>query len=531
MKNKNFNYRAVAILLAIISFTSCTDVWDSHYNSSSMLNKSKLNLYQYMKTQPELTIFSQMVKIADYDSILSKPQTYTVWAPVDTTLQSINLTDTAYVTEIVKNHISRFSYPTSGISTKIIYMLDKKFISFGQSSSGYSFGGKTLLANKSNFAASNGILHMIVGYVPYLTNIWEFIGSAPGLDSLRAYLYSQSLYQFDPKASVEIGTNSHGQSVYDSVITFSNPVLEKIGYLHVEDSTYTALLPNNTAWIKAYNQIKSNYKMLGAGGPAQQRLNTQWAIVKNLIFRGLVAPPYSSDSLMSSTGSIFHQPAYLFDQAKKNVLSNGLVWVTDSIRFKAAESYQQKIQIEAENSSYGRSFLYANLYVRSSLGTAFSSLVSANKYLVVEPTTVSNTTQNYATFPIPNTLSGKYKVYCVFAPSCIVNPTDARQYKVKFYFSYLDASGKQITDATINASNVIVPTVGTISAIFTSNVSQMTKMYVTQITFPYCNLYDANSTLASITTKLRVENAVKITETVKYDRTMRIDYLVLEPVQ
>ena len=234
---------------------------------------------------------------------------------------------------------------------------------------------------------------------------------------------------------------------------------------------------------------------------------------------------------MSSTGSIFHQPAYLFDGATKNELSNGLVYVTDSIRFKAAESYQQKIQVEAENSSYGRSFLYANLYVRSSLGTTFSLQVSNNKYLVVEPTTVSNTTQNYATFPIPNTLSGKYKVYCVFAPSSIVIPTDIRQYKVKFYFSYLDATGKQITDATINASNVIVPTVGSISAIFTSNASQITKMYVTQITFPYCNLYNDNSTLASITTKLRVENAVKITETVKFDRTMRIDYLVLEPVQ
>ena len=531
MKNKKFKYSAVAIVLAIISFASCTDVWDSHYNNSSMLNKSTLNLYQYMKNQQELTTFCQMVKIAGYDSILSQTQTYTVWAPVNNALQSINLTDTAYVTEIVKNHITRFSYPTSGINSRIIYMLDKKFISFRQSNGGYSFGGKALLADKSNLAASNGILHLIDGYVPYMTNIWEFIGSAPGLDSLRAYLYSQSVYQFDPKASVEIGTNSHGQSVYDSVITFNNPVLEKIGYLHVEDSTYTALLPTNTAWVKAYNQIKSNYHMLGAGGSAQQRLNTQWAIVKNLIFRSQVATPTSFDSLMSSTGSIFHQPAYLFDKASKNELSNGLAYVTDSIRFKAAESYQQKIQVEAENSSYGRSFLYANLYVRSSLGTAFSSQVSGNKYLVVEPTTVSNTTQNYATFPIPNTLSGKYKVYCVFAPSSIVVPTDTRQYKVKFYLSYLDATGKQITDATINDSNAIVPTVGSISAIFTSNASQITKMYVTQIAFPFCNLYDDNSTLASITTKLRVENAVKITETVKYDRTLRIDYLVLEPVQ
>jgi len=53
-------------------------------------------------------------------------------------------------------------------------------------------------------------------------------------------------------------------------------------------------------------------------------------------------------------------------------------------------------------------------------------------------------------------------------------------------------------------------------------------MFVTQIQFPFCNLYTDKSTNADITIKLKVENAVKITETTKFNRTMRIDYVILE---
>ena len=529
MKNKKLSSILITGLLFMVTLYSCSDVWDEHY-SKSLGNKSELNLYEYIKAQPELSIFSQMIKIAGYDSILNKYQIYTVWAPVNSSLQNINLSDVGLVSEIVKNHISRFSYPTSNISSKTIYMLDKKFLSFKRAGTGFTFGGINLLPAKSNIATKNGILHFIDGYVPYATNIWEFIGKADGLDSLRAYLYSQNTYKFDLAASVEIGTNNHGQAVYDSVISFSNEVLNKIGLLYQEDSTYTTLLPTNAAWSKVYKQIKSNYITLPKdGGISQQRLNTQRAIVQNLVFRKKVTNPSLLDSLVSTTGSVFRNPGYLFDQTTKTELSNGIVYTTDSIRFKASESWQPKIKVEAENSTYGRSYNYANLYVRSSLGTGLSDSVSQTKYLLVEPNTISVNTQSAVTFPVPNTLSGKYNVYCVFVPASIVSGAvpDLKPYKVKFYLSYLDGSGTQILDAPIDGSNLILAP-GKTGAIFTTSPLHITKMFVTQIQFPFCNLYTDKSINADITIKLKVENAVKITETTKFNRTMRIDYVILE---
>ena len=332
------------------------------------------------------------------------------------------------------------------------------------------------------------------------------------------------------KSSVEIGTNEFGQAVYDSVITFSNSILDRIGHLHIEDSVYSALLPNNKAWTDAYNKVKSNYKTLPAdGGAAKQRYYSQLALVKNLVFRKVVTQPESEDSLVSTTGDKFKSPGYLFTGAIPVNLSNGRAYVTDSLRYKAAETWQKPIILEAENSNYGRKYDFASLFVRSSLGSAFDKLVSEDKYLLVEPTTV-NTNMSAVTFPIPNTLSGKYRIYCVMIPTNIVADATPKANKVKFYFTYLTANGAAVVDAPVDATNKLLAP-GKVGGIFTSETDKISKMFVTQFEFPYCNILEAGDPSSKITIKLKVENAVKINETVKFSRVMRIDYIILEPVQ
>jgi len=517
----------ISMLIVIGTLTSCKDVWDNHYSSSVSI-KSDLSLYNYIKSQPDLSIFTQMLQITGYDSILNKAQTFTVWAPINSSLLTVNLLDTTLVTQIVKNHISRFSYPTSGIVSKTIYMIDQKFLVFKKTDAGYTFGGRSLV--QSDIATFNGILHTVDGYVPYAHNLWEFIGKTDGLDSLRNYLYAQNSYEFDVNASVEIGVNSKGQAIYDSIINFSNPILTKIGRLYLEDSVYTAILPTNAAWTKVYNKIKLNYNTLAKdGGTTQQRLNTQWAIVQNLVFKNRIPDPSVFQTLTTTTGSVISHPDSLFLGSTKNELSNGLGYITDSLRFKASESWQKPIKVEAEVSKYGRTNSYSSLAIRSSLGSIYD--VSDTKYLSCDPTTVSSTTQNSVTFPIPNTLSGKYRIYCVFVPTSMVLANDSKKNKVKFFFNHLDATGlKQAIDTAVTVANKLTNTAVS-AGIFSTTPLLMTKMFVTEYTFPYCNLYDEKSTPASIVNKLRVENAVKITETVGFDRTFRIDYIILEPVQ
>lgn len=516
------------LIFTSLFFSSCSDEWNEHYGNQEEI-KSELNLYQYIKSQSDLSKFTQMVEIAGFDSIFSQFQTYTVWAPVNSALEDVNLSDTLLVTNLVKNHVSRFSVPTSDIQYKTIFMMSSKFLVFKIENGAYLFGDQPLLS--SNIIAQNGIVHKLNGKVPYLSNLWEFIGQAAGLDSLKAYLYAQSTSIFDQLHSIEIGTNENNQAIYDSVIIFSNPILDRIGQMQLEDSLYVAILPNNQAWTKIYNQIKSKYKTLPKdGGAAQQRLNTQWAIVENLVFnmKNKTDEPTAADSLVSTTGSKYKPVSYLFEGSEKHFLSNGLAYVTDSLKYKPNESWQKAIRIEAENADFGRSYLYSTLYIRSGLGSKFN--VSGSKYLVSEPTTLSKSTPNSVTIPVPNTLSGKYRVYCVLLPPAIVSETDKRANKVKFAVSYMGADGVQVNDAVVTSTNLLSTKPGAIGAVFTSAADTISKMFVTQIELPYCNIYTPKSSVSDITFKVKVENAALITETVKFDRNLRLDYVVMEPV-
>lgn len=532
MNRMNFKKYIFLLSSVVLLAASCkNDNWEEHYNPD-LSGKGTLNLYQLIKNEAELSSFTLMLEKTGYDSILSKSVTYTVWAPKNSkSLDSIAATsDIDHMKLIVRNHISLFAYSTSGLQSKTVFMLNKKFNTFSRSGSDYIFGGKFISSGKVNLAATNGLLHVINEYVPYLSNIWEFILRAENLDSLRNFLDSESEYAFDPDASVEIGTNSFGQAVYDSVITFSNTVLEKIGYLHIEDSIYSALLPNNKAWKVAYNLIKNKYKTRDVdGGAPMQRLNTQMALVRNIIFRTSSAE--NSDSLQSTAGVVFKSPSYLFTGSSKTRLSNGYAYITDSLRFKASDSWQQSIKIEAENSDYGRKNTFSNLFVRSGLGTTFSSNVSDTKYLLAEAKSVSASEPSSVTFNIPNVLSGKYRVYCVFVPSSIVLATDLRPYKVRFYFTYMQSNGTLFENSPISSTNQLQAASRT-AAIFTTTANAVSKMFVTEIEFPYCNLYEKGASSTTITTSLKVENATTAVEEIqkKGDRKMRIDYVIFEPV-
>ena len=520
MKKKNFNFIFCIVLLFILTVNSCTtDNWDAHYSPVSG-TKSDLNLYDYIKTQDSLSIFASMIKIAGYDTILNKPQTYTVWAPINSALLSVNLNDSAKVKELVENHIARFSYPTSGISSKQIYMLAKKIIVFAGNGSSYTFGGNKLLT--SNIATSNGILHYIQNYVPYLSNIWEYIGKTQGLDSLKNYLYSNSKYEFDIKASGnDIGTNANGQLIYDSVFTFTNKILNRLGSLNTEDSIYTAILPSNTAWSEAYTRIKPYFNTLAIdGGAAQQRAFTQWAIVQDLVFRKIVSNPGSLDSLVSTTRDVFYHPDSLFIGTTPASVSNGLVYISDLLQFKASNSWQKEIRVEAEKASFTDTGMKSNcdIFLRTSAGSGFN--ISNNSYIYIKNLATSNFSPVFVKFRIPNTLSAKYNIYCVFVPTIITDVTDLRPSKVNFYLTWVDANGVEQKDKSITvATNVTDPT-------------KPTKMFVTQFQFPICNLMTSDNYSTYIASALlKVENAVKTTETVAFNRDMRIDCIILEPVQ
>jgi len=491
-----FHKKRLYILLSALAivWSSCVnDVWQQHYENSGVELSSK-SLSDLINDRNDLTDFKRMLEITGYDSVLNNSQTYTVWAPVNSSFSwsdSIAFwSDTTSLREIVSNHIARFNFPTAGFNTtsyKKVYMLSSKFIPFEKSQSGFTFGSFSL--DTIDILAKNGILHVLNGFVPYSSNVWESLGRIAGLDSVYAYL------------------NPLGGTPF--------------GDINNEDSVYTAILPSNQAWIRSYNTIKAYFNCLPAASrdssKAKQRRLTQNVIMQDAFFKANISDPsiYSADTFLVNTSNhMFGNPSRLFDGAISHKASNGYVWVTDSLRNTAFESWHREIRIEAENTSYGRTGSNANVYWRSSENTGFS--MSGNRYIVVYPLTTSTIQKVFVTFPIPNTLSAKYRIYCVFAPAAI---SEIRQLPclVNFYMEYINSAGAKTSILTPILSNV--PTSGT----------AISKIFVKEITFPYCNII-TNENIGDITVKIKVENAAKDTQSAIYTRTMLIDCIILEPV-
>lgn len=510
MRYKHFKtYVFFSAIIVLLLAASCSKEWDDHYDADSFDLPDK-TLNELIKEQPDLSTFSKMLEASGYDSILNASQSYTVWAPKNNALTGLDITDTELVKKTVQNHIARSRITTSGIDKSYIRMLNNKYVSFWKSQSGYTFGENNI--TEVNQPAKNGLIHILDGYTPYVNNLWEYIGKTEGLDSLRTYIYGQSRKVFDAENSTEIGADENGQVIYDSAFVIWNPVLDRLGAIDVEDSVYTAIMPDNNAWSESYSRIKEYYNFpTDAGSTKRQRDLTRFTVIQDMFYRGRITEPAKLDSLSSTYGNVFHNPAEIFKGLDYTALSNGLAYVTGKTPFEDTLSFFKEIRVEAEETN-GRTNTGSNIFIRSSYGTGFTA--SGNYYILVDPTS----TEPAVEFSIPNTLSAKYNIYCVFVPARIIDPANATPTKAKFQLTYIRrASGSTFIKRITPVNNI-------------TNTDSFTKMFVDQFDFEFANVVDAQYDRVAV--KLEVSSNVSAQEeqSGKFSRTMRIDCIILEPV-
>jgi hypothetical protein len=514
----------VIFSLATIFF-SCSDDWNNHYSEVTLSNKSDKNLYEFIKSRDNLTKFTKLLETSGYDSLLKQSQAFTVWAPNDEALSAIDVSDKSLALQIVKNSIARYSYTTSGITTRVVPMLNKKLIPLQKSDNGYAFNEEVI--SEPDLGAANGILHVTSNYVPYKMNIWEFINNTTGLDSLKQYANSLDKLELDTAASFLNGV------FVDSVFKVTNKLLDNLGSLNVEDSIYTALLLDNTAWKAGYDKVFPYYKTtLADGGVATQVKNAKWSLAQNLFYRGEIDFPTSKANL-SSTGHIrTYEPNTVFQNSQKNDLSNGLGYVTSSFNIKDTASWNKPIVMEAEYGAlYGATLFNYSSTTRN--GAGMSAPVSNGDYASLTDISVNALTKPYVTFLIPYTLATKYNIYCVFIPKKEVDPADMRPYKVRFYVNYLNSQGTAVTTGYVDSKNT-VQTSSSALATFTTDPNSIQKMLVAKnVTLPYSNVtfngLTSDENIKNIKFSLKIETNVGKNEA-GFTRNMLIDCIILEPV-
>jgi hypothetical protein len=528
MKNR---YKIWIWALAGCLFCACSDERDAHYERSEALPEE--NLMELMSQHSDLSIFTQLVKIAAYDSLLTSNQTFTVWAPVNESFSDVDLNtlDREQARLIAGNHIARFNHSTSTAPGKSIRMIDKKMYTFADG--GASFGNAHLV--RQDMLAKNGLLHSIDARILYQYNLYEYILSMPQTSKLAAFVRSFDEELFDESLSLPIDVDANGQTVYDTVTVsynrlFDNPFLG-LGQINREDSLYTMIIPDNDAWDAAYARISPYFRVYHASAAYADSVRdtrTSLAILENLIYRGRIDQPALLDSLVSTAPSVISNPSDLFYGSVPVIASNGIIFQTPELRYDNTETWNKNIMVESDIAT-GRT-IGTNTTVYTQTVTEGEAIpVSDYRYIEVQAT--SPTTQPSITFELPDILAGPYDLYVEFIPGSISGmPNDST--KLMFELTYANASGRP-TSSLINSASLV-----------TSGTQKVKMKVLSQFEFSYSNCYDRlwqidylnglyNITDRVTTNKLMIRTNVTAAEMNNniFSRRFRIDRIILEAVR
>lgn len=581
-------YKYLTILastcVAMLPFTSCQDAaWDDHYSPTG--TTATASLMEQLSGRNEFSTFLSLLKQTGGDSILSCDQTFTVFAPTNAALADINA-DANTMSEVIKNHVARYIYgPSNLVDTAYlrIKMLNGKYQEFTRDKSTVSFAGIALSGEP--IQATNGIIYPLTNKAEYYSNLWELL-----TNGVERY---DSLYKFiagfndttTVKSPIEVGKNSRGQMLY-----FHNQWMKKYGSIHLEDSLYTAFLLTNTGWNNAYQTISPYFRTFGnlvqdktpsssfnyrrtyetgtAMSDSLQRAHTNETIARDILFRrrpDFIAP--LGDTLTTTSGNTYHHPSYLIEGLSSQTASNGQYFSIDHLPHKASELFLKEIKIEAEKSA-GREFLYSTLTNRSAAEGNMKDTVSNMHFLEIVNTSTNNLTPPQVVFNLPDVLAAKYNIYAVFVPAqafdtlavgyhhpdtivcqrdTVINRIqyqagdeaiiqypyyDADSTKVCFYLSYVhetpNSSGYNMyRDTKIERD----PDTG---EYFITKGYEVTKFLVARnFQFPFANYSGsafADKGAQAVSAKLCVATNLTTADKRTMGYTMRLDYLILEPV-
>lgn len=395
------SYRILRNIYALLLFTSlsaCKDAWLEHNEvTGTGLNA---DVFQKIKNEPLLSSFTAALIQTGYDKVLSSSRTYTVWAPQNDAMQTIQATvlqDTAQLKQFVASHISLQLYPNqSGKGEQRIATLSGKYITLRTD----SVDGSRIV--KANSPAANGLLHIIDKAEAVKQNIWEFINTTSLAQLQRSYLISKNYVGFDSSKAVQTGVNPvTGQLLYlaGSGEVSRNLYLDKVADLSDESKQFTYFLLEDESYTAEFAQLRPYFNTAEELNPSDL---TSWRLVKDLAVAGVYPLSQLPDTLLSTAQVKI--PINKTAISGTYQLSNGVVYVLKRVGFRLEDKFPVLIQQGELPIGYSRTDKSAVTYFREKRDPSGISYKDIFIYGHGIP-------QFYISYRIPNVPAAKYKVY------------------------------------------------------------------------------------------------------------------------
>ena len=531
---KQFLLAGCVCCCATTVFTACSD-WNDHYEGTADAAEGA-TLWQQLKANPQLSDFCDVLEQTkvyrmhkktpvSYADLLSSGQSFTVMAPVNGTFNKDSLLrlvqtvvgDSAVEKSFVQNHITRSLVSSTPETTKML-MLNMKRMTMANGAV------DNIPVTVANTKSSNGVLHVMQHALPYNYNILEMLSDNPQLENIGANIRSFNEDIFDPAASVSNGVVD-GVPVYvDSVVYERNRLLENIGLLDAEDSTYLVVVPTTEGWNEVYNET-SKYFVYDKGIDKRDSLQqhyTMRALLEDGVFNmtdqksvndSLISVPYLRTNQSFEKGKkVYHVFQKPFEEggilygAQKLQCSNGSVYTTPKWSFKPTDTFFKELRTEGESTWMITQERDCSYNTRRQIADSISS----GSYLQIIPK--SGTSNWELTFRISNTLSGDYDICAVILPQSVAGLSTDRPCKFKATINYVDEDN---IPQSFNCGNTQ----------FQSDPARVDTVVLAEaFHFPTCN-YDQNE----VKVTLKLQCSILARETSRFSREMYLDCIYLRP--
>lgn len=361
----------VALLSIGTVLYSCKDNLELHNELTNVDNS--LDLAQKLDAQANLSVFNGYVKTTGYDKVLAGAQNYTVWAPSNQALASLDaaiVSDPSKLKDFVANHIALSSYPLNkeGDTTRL-KLLNNKFGVF--TSTKFEEGN----VSAAGQFVKNGVLYTVDQAVPTKQNIWDYMLTSTDGALQKNYINNLSVTVIDTANATVIGYNVLGNPIFapNPPLISRNTYWVNVADLRDESQQYTYFLLQDAAFTAESSKLSTYYPSINPN------LNASFFLVKDLTVKGVYPIEKLPDTLISVKG--VKVPINKANIIRSYRASNGMVHVVNALPFRLKDKIPEfKIEGEKPQSmSAARTLLYRTKL--DNLGKTFNDIeVYDHKY-------------------------------------------------------------------------------------------------------------------------------------------------------
>ena len=324
---------SILFLATIIVMVGCKDVMDEHVEIVNVDNS--VDLFQKLSSQPNLSKFSEYVRSTGYDQILSSSQNYTVWAPTNEALATLDAAitgDAVKLKDFVANHVALTSIPAAknSIDTNRVLLINKKYANI----IGDKFEEATIVGSAK--FVKNGALYVLDKPVPTKLNVWDYMLSSTDAPLQSNYISNISTLVIDSANATVIGFTSGGNPIFapNPPMVSRNAYWTNVADLRTESQQYTFFMLQDATYTSESNKLTPYFFA-----------NDKFALVRDLTVRGLYTFDKLPDTLLSTRGVKI--PINKAAVVKSYKASNGIVYVMNALPFRLKDKIPI-VKIEGE---------------------------------------------------------------------------------------------------------------------------------------------------------------------------------------